>query len=339
MFKFAHPEILYVLLIIPVLMGYHWYYRLKRNKALNDFGDQELMTVLMPEYSKGRPIVKFYLLLLAALAIIVVMAGPQFGSKLQKMKRKGIEIMIALDVSNSMMAEDIKPNRLEKSKQAISTLVNKLHDDKIGLIVFAGEAYTQLPITTDYASAKMFLSSINTNIVPTQGTAIGKAIKLAIRSFGPDSEASRAIIIITDGENHEDEAKEAAKEAADKGIVVYTIGMGLTKGAPIPIPGTQNYHKDRDGNVVISKLNQTMLQEIALAGNGSYVQANNTTTGLNALFKEINKMDKTELDSRIYSDYEEQYFWIAWLGLILLIAEFLVMERKNKYLKNINIFK
>lgn len=339
MFKFAHPDILYVLLIIPALMGFHWYYRLKRNKALNDFGDEELMRDLMPEYSKGRPIVKFYLTLLATCALILIMAGPQFGSKLQKIKRKGIEVMIALDVSNSMLAEDIKPNRLAKAKQAISTLVNKLNNDKIGMIVFAGEAYTQLPITTDYASAKMFLSSINTNIVPTQGTAIGSAIRLAIRSFGPDSEASRAIIIITDGENHQDEAVEAAKEAAEKGIIIYTVGMGLPKGAPIPIPGTQNYHKDKAGNVVISKLNQSMLQQIALAGNGSYVQANNTTTGLNTLFKEINKMDKTELDSRIYSDYEEQYQWIAWILLVLLVGEFLVMERKNKYLKNIHIFK
>lgn len=339
MFKFAHPEIIYALLIVPFLMGYHWYYRLRRNKALENFGDPELMGVLMPEYSRSRPIVKFYLLLVAITTMILVMAGPQFGSKLQKTKRKGIEIMLALDVSNSMMAEDIKPNRLEKSKQAISKMVNKLNQDKIGMIVFAGDAYTQLPITTDYVSAKMFLSSINTGIVPTQGTAIGSAIRLAARSFGPESDATRVIIIITDGENHEDDAVEAAKDAKENGMIVYTIGMGLPKGAPIPISGTRNFHKDKSGNVVISKLDKTMLNEIAMAGGGSYIQANNTTTGLNSLFKEISKLDKTELEARSYSDYEEQYNWLAWLALALLIAEFLVMERKNKYLKNIHIFK
>lgn len=339
MFRFAHPEALYLLALIPLFILIFVWGRIKRRKQLQSFGEDEVIGQLMPNVSPKRPVWKFCVTLLAICAMIFIVAGPQFGSKLQTTKAQGIEIIIALDVSNSMLAEDIKPNRLERAKQAISQMVDKLGNDKIGLIVFAGDAYTQLPITTDYASAKMFLSTINTGIVPTQGTAIGKAINLGIRSFGPEEETSRAIIIITDGENHEDDAIKAAQLAQEKGIVVYTIGMGSRKGAPIPVGGGNNFRKDREGNVVITKLDEKMLQEIAIAGGGKSIRANNTKVGLNELMKDINKMEKSEIEAKVYSEYDDQFQWLAWIALLLLIIEIFILERRNRFLKNIKLFK
>lgn len=339
MFRFAHPELLYLLGIIPLLIVFFAWGRGKRKRQLSKFGEEMLLEQLMPYVSAKRPVWKFYLTLFAVAAMIFVVAGPQFGSKLQTTKRKGVELIIALDVSNSMMAQDIKPNRLERAKQAISQMVDKLGNDRIGLIVFAGDAYTQLPITTDYTSAKMFLSTINTGIVPTQGTAIGKAINLAIRSFGPEEDISRAIIVITDGENHEDDAVKAAEAALEKGIKVYTIGMGSAKGAPIPIGNNNNFRKDREGNVVITKLDEKLLQEIAIAGDGKSIRANTSKVGLNEMLKEINKMEKSEIEAKVYSEYDDQFQWIAWIALVLLICEIFILERKNRFLKNIHLFK
>ncbi len=339
MFRFAHPEALYLLVLIPILMVLFIWGRQRRKKQLREFGEDQVISQLMPEVSPRRPVWKFYLTLLGITAMILVVAGPQFGSKLQTAKRKGIELIIALDVSNSMMAQDIKPSRLERSKQAISQLVDKLGNDKIGLIVFAGDAYTQLPITTDYVSAKMFLSTINTGIVPRQGTSIGKAIELGIRSFGPQKDASRAIIVITDGENHEDDAIKAAEAANEQGILVYTIGMGSVQGAPIPIGDNNNsFRKDKNGDIVITKLNEQMLQEIAAAGGGKSVRANNTKVGLNELLKELNNLEKGEIEAKVYSEYDEQYQWLALFALVLLVIEVLILERKNRYLKDIKLF-
>ena len=338
MFRFAHPEALYLLALIPTLMALFIWGRQRRKKQLREFGDDEVIGQLMPDVSPRRPVWKFYLTLFGIAKMLLVVAGPQFGSKLQTAKRKGIELIIALDVSNSMMAEDIKPSRLERSKQAISQLVDKLGNDKIGLIVFAGDAYTQLPITTDYVSAKMFLSTINTGIVPRQGTSIGKAIELGMRSFGPQEEASRAIIIITDGENHEDDAIKAAETAYEQGILVYTIGMGSVQGAPIPVGGNNNFRKDKNGDIVITKLNEQMLQEIAAAGGGKSVRANNSKVGLNELLKELNQLEKGNIEAKVYSEYDEQYQWVALLALLILIIEVVVLERKNRYLKDIKLF-
>lgn len=339
MFRFAHTEYLYLLLLIPALAILYWISLRRKKKALQRFGDMDIISQLMPYASFSRPVYKFVLLMVALTFLILSIAGPQFGSKLQKIKRKGIEVVIALDVSNSMLAADIQPNRLERAKRAISKMVDRLHNDKIGIIVFAGDAYTQLPITTDYASAKLFLSSINTDIVPIQGTAIGAAVDLATRSFTPESEASKAIIVITDGENHEDDAVAAAQTAQEQGIVVHTIGMGLAQGAPIPEKGRAGeYRRDKDGKIVISKLDEAMLQQIARAGQGIYIRANNTTTGLNTLFKEMNKMDKSELEQRTYSDYDEKFQYIIALVILLLLVEFLILERKNKHLKDIHLF-
>jgi len=297
---------------------------------------------LMPNASKSRPIIKFAILILALAFLITGIARPQYGAKLQKIKRKGIELIIALDVSNSMLAEDIQPNRLEKAKRAVEKLTDRLNNDKIGIIVFAGKAYTQIPITTDYASAKMFLSTINTEIVPTQGTAIGSAIELAIRSFTPNTESSKAIVIITDGENHEDDAVAMAKQAKEKDIVVNTIGMGLPQGGPIPVynsTGQKDFKRDKSGQVIVTKLDENMLQKIAAAGGGEYVRANNTEVGIDNIYDEINKMKKSELESRVYTDYNDQFFYFIGVAFALILIEFMIMERKNKLLKNIRLFK
>jgi Ca-activated chloride channel family protein len=340
MFRIANPEYLYALLVIPALIAFFWYSRIQRKKALALFGQKEILSVLMPNVSTTRPVLKFIVLMLALASIIVGVARPQFGSKLRTEKRKGIELIIAVDVSNSMMAEDIQPNRLERAKRAISQLVDKLSSDKIGLIVFAGEAYTQLPITADYVSAKLFLNSIGPNMVPTQGTAIGAAIELGVKSFNPQFIGSKAMIIITDGENHEDDAVGAAKVASDQGIVIYTVGMGSPQGGPIPdlANGPRSYRTDRQGNTIVTKLDEAMLQKIAEAGKGAYVRANNAQVGLNSLFDEVNKMEKTELETQSYADYDDQFQYFIGFGLFLILLDFMILERRNKYLKNFKLF-
>jgi Ca-activated chloride channel family protein len=341
MFRLANPEYLYALLVVPALMLFFFYSRLKRKKALALFGNREILSELMPNVSRSRPFLKFFILMLALSSLIVALARPQFGSKLRTEKRKGIELMIALDVSNSMMAGDIQPSRLERAKRAISQLVDRLSNDQIGLIVFAGDAFTQLPITADYVSAKLFLNSINPSMVPTQGTAIGAAIDLAVKSFDPKFNGSKAIIVITDGENHEDDPVKAAATAADQGIAVYTLGMGLPQGGPIPVwgDGQKTYMKDKQGNVIVTKLDESMLRNIAEAGHGAYIRANNSQVGLNDLFNEINKMEKSELESQIYSDYDDKFQYFIGLALFLMLLDFMILERKNKYLKNFKLFK
>ncbi len=342
MFRFGNPEFLYVLLIIPILaflFGLAQYYK---KKALHKFGDMNVIEQLMPFVSKSRPILKFLFLAIAITFTIFALADPQFGSKLEKVKRKGVEIIIALDVSNSMLAEDIKPNRLIRAKQAISKLIDKMGDDRIGLIVFAGDSYIQVPVTSDYVAAKMFLSSINTNIVSKQGTAIGSAIDLGMNSFSPESEMDKALIIITDGENHEDDALKAAELAEEKGITIHTIGMGSPQGAPIPLQkenGQTIFQKDADGNVVISKLNQGTLQEIASAGGGVFIRANNTQTGLNKLFERINKMEKKEMEEKVYTDFEHRFQYLLGIALFFILLDIFIPERKSKWSKNFNLFK
>lgn len=342
MFRFASQEYLTALVLLPVLVILYIIFRAKRKRAIKAFGNPEILAPLMPNVSHSRSGWKFSIVLLALSLIIIGLARPQFGAKLQKTKREGVEIIIALDVSNSMMAEDIQPNRLERAKRAIARLTERLNNDKIGLIVFAGDAYTQIPITTDYTSAKLFLSAINTSIVPKQGTAIGAAIDLGIKSFTPDTESSKAIIIITDGENHEDNPVEIAKIAAQSDIIVHTIGMGLPQGSPIPMitaGGQKDFWKDKNGQVVVTKLDEKTLQEIAAAGGGKYIRANNTEVGINAIFEEISKMQKTELESRVYSEYNDQFFYFIVVALALLALEFFVLERKNKWMKKVKLFR
>jgi Ca-activated chloride channel family protein len=338
MFRFGHPEYLYLLLLIPLLSFMQLFFAAQKKKAFKRFGNPELIAHLMPDASFIRPVVKFYLILLSLIALIFTLAAPQFGTRLQTVQRKGIEIMVDLDVSNSMNANDIEPTRLERAKQAISRLTDRMKNDRIGLIVFAGQAYVQLPITSDYASAKMFLAAVNTNVVPVQGTAIGAAINLAVSSFSPQEDVNRAIIVITDGENHEDDAMEAAKLAAEKGIAVYTVGMGTQKGGPIPQGGQGNFLLDRDGNVIITKLNEEMLGQIALSGKGEYIPANNIRVGINSLMDKLEELEKSELESKVYTEFEDQYQYFALLVLLILLADFLILERKNRLLKNIDLF-
>jgi Ca-activated chloride channel family protein len=342
MFRFGNPTYLYILLIIPLLIVLFAIAQHFKKKALAKFGDMSVIEQLMPFVSKSRPLLKFIFLSLAIISIIFALADPQFGSKLEKVKRKGAEIIIALDVSNSMLAEDIKPNRLERAKQAISKLVNKMENDRIGLIVFAGDAYIQVPVTSDYSAAKMFLSSINTNIVSKQGTAIGSAIDLAMNSFTPESEMEKALIIITDGENHEDDAMKAAEIAHDKGITIHTIGMGSPEGAPIPLKrtsGQDGFQKDNEGNTVVSRLDQAALQEIASVAGGVFIRANNTQTGLNKLFDRINSMEKKEMEEKIYTDFEHRFQYLLGIALFFILLDIFIPERKSKWFKNFNLFK
>jgi Ca-activated chloride channel homolog len=339
-FRFAHPEYFYLLLVIPVFTLFFILSRINRRRSLRLFGDNALISQLMPSVSTSRPIIKFIIWMMALGFIITGLAQPQFGSKLLTSKRKGVELIIALDVSNSMMAEDIKPNRLERAKRAIAKLTERLRDDKLGLIVFAGQAYVQLPITTDYVSAKLFLDAINTSIVPVQGTAIGAAIEMATKSFTPNFAGSKAVIVITDGENHEDDAVGAAKAALEKKIVVHTIGMGLPQGAPIPVgtSGSQEFLKDKDNNTVVTKLDEEMLIKISGAGGGTYIRANNAEVGLNNLFNEIEKMEKSELSSREYSEYDDQFPLFLSIAFALILLDFFILDRKNKWLRNYSLF-
>ena len=334
MFQFSHQEYLYALALIPLFTVLFAYVLFVRKKRLHRFGDTELVNRLMPDASTRKPVVKFVLLMIACTFVVLGVAGPKFGTKLQETKRTGSEIIIALDVSNSMMAEDMQPNRLERAKQAVSRLIDRLGDNKIGLIVFAGEAYTQLPITTDYVSAKMFLSTISPDILPVQGTAIGTAINLAVNSFSPASEAGKAIIVITDGENHEDNPVQAAEEAVKRGINVYTIGVGSTQGTPIPIrtaSGQRDFMKDRAGNTVMTRLDEKTLQETAMAGKGIYVRATTSNMGLNNVFDEINKLAKSEYEAKIYTDFAEMFQWPFGVALVFLLAELLISNRKNRF--------
>lgn len=339
MFRFANPYFLYLLIVVPILVTMFVYVTHQQKIRLREFGNPDLLKRLMPNASIIRPQLKFYMLMVVLVLMIVALARPQFGSKLQTANKQGVEAMIVLDVSNSMMAQDIQPNRLERSKLILSKLIDDMVDDKIGLIVFAGDAFVQLPITSDNVSAKMFLSSINPNLVPRQGTAIGTAIDLAIRSFGPnESEAGRTIIVITDGENHEDDAVGAAKLAREKGITVHVVGMGTPEGTPIPVGGTMSFRKDKDGNVVVTKLNEAMCQQIAEAGSGIYVRADNTNTALKAVSGQIDEMQKGNLETKSYAEYDEKFFIFVWIAFFLLVIEFYVFNRQNKTLNKIKWF-
>ena len=339
MFRFADPNVLYLLIILPFVAIFYFYSNYRRTKRLRKYGDPELLSMLMPEASAHRPVFKFWVLWIALGLSIVMLARPQFGTRLEKVKRSGIETIIALDISNSMLAEDVVPSRLEKAKSLISRLVSNFNDDKVGLIVFAGDAFTQLPITSDYISAKMFLESITPSLISSQGTNIGEAIRLAIKSFTPQEKVGRAIIVITDGENHEGGAVEAAKEAASKGMKVFVLGIGSPDGAPIPLEGSNDYRKDNQGNVIVTRLNEQMCREVAQAGNGVYIRVDNSSSAQALLQKEIDKLTKSDLESTVYSNYNEQFPALAWIIIVLLIIEVVVLDKKNPLFKNIKLFR
>ncbi len=338
MFRFENVQILIILAIIPALIVGYYFYARNYQRRLNSFLHPNLMLYLAPWYSATRPTIKFILLLFVLSLLILSLARPQFGSKLKEVKREGIEIIIALDVSKSMMATDMEPNRLEQAKQAIHSMVSKMKNDKIGLIIFAGDAYTQLPVTADYASARMFLSTIGPDIVSRQGTAIGKAIELGIRSFTPNEESSKVIIVLSDGENHEGDAIETARAAREKGILVYTIGMGSPRGSLIPSNNGSGFVKDNSGNPVTSRMNPDMLASIAQAGGGKFFTAGSGSLELLNLYKELDKLNKVEIESQVYSEYDDQYTYFVALALLVLLLEMFIRERKNKWLSNLKLF-
>lgn len=338
MFRFEEPAYLYLLLLLPFLAAFYLYSNYRRRKAIKRFGDPELLAYLMPDVSKYRPDVKFWLTFFAIGLFAVLLARPQFGSKLETVKRQGVEVMIALDISNSMLAQDVQPSRLAKAKRLIAQLVDKMQNDKVGMIVFAGDAFTQLPITSDYISAKMFLESIDPSLISKQGTAIGTAINLGMRSFTPQEGVGRTLIVITDGENHEGGAIEAAKAAAEKGIQVNVLGVGFPEGAPIPISGTNDYRRDRNGNIIVTCLNEQMCQDIAKNGRGIYARVDNTNNAQKIINQEINKMAKADIETQVFTEFNEQFQAVTWVIFFLLLFEMLILERKNPLFRNIHLF-
>ena len=328
MINFAQAQYLFLLLLIPFFLLVQALVLRLRRRRIRKFGDEKLVAQLMPSYAKAKVWVRLTLFSLGFFFFVIGLSRPQIGAKLKEHETKGAEIMIALDVSNSMLAEDYSPNRLERAKLAISRLVDKLRDDRIGLIVFAGNSFVQLPITTDYVSAKMFMNSISTESVPVQGTAIGEAINTAMRSFSSQSEKSRAIIVITDGENHEDDPIAAAKQAADMGVRVFTIGVGSPEGKPIPMDG--ELLKDKDGNIVVTRLDDKVLQEVAQAGNGLYVRAGNSEFGLNPIIEDIRRMEDEKYSSIVFEEYDEQFMYFLAIALFFFVIEILVGDRRSK---------
>lgn len=305
------------------------------------FGDPVLVRRLFPEVSISRPGIKFFLLILSVVLLVAGICGPLIGSRLEEVKRKGSDIIVALDVSNSMLAEDIKPNRLERAKQALNRLLDRLEGDRLGIIVFAGDAYVQLPITSDYNAAKMFISSISTEMVPAQGTAIGAALRLARESFTDTTKKHSAIIVITDGENHEEDALDEARLAAEAGIKVFAVGMGSPDGAPIPIYNNSavvGFKQDKSGRTVVTKLDQEQLTAIADAGNGRFIRASTSDDGIGTVMKEIMALDKKEFKAKMYTDYENQFQYFLALALIFLVLEFLLGEMKSKWFASLNLF-
>lgn len=338
MFRFEDSIYLYLLAVIPVLALLRFMMTRAQKKRLRKFGDPQLVRQLMPDVSRWRPSVKFWLLEAALALIIVMLARPQFGTKISHEKRQGIETIIAMDISNSMLAQDVTPSRLDRCKMMVENLVDNFTDDKIGLIVFAGDAFIQLPITSDYVSAKMFLSDIQPSLIATQGTDIALAISKAMNSFTQEEGIGKAIIVITDGEDHEGGAVEAAKDARKKGMRVYVLGVGSTGGAPIP-DGNGGYMKDRGGNTVMTRLNQDMCREIAKAGGGAYIHVDNNSDAQRQLDNELAKLSKKETESTVYSDYDEQFQAVGILVLLLLIVELCLLECKNPLLKKVRFFK
>ena len=344
MFKFENQLFFYAFAIIPICIAiYIWYvYRTKKN--LKKLGELGLINLLAPNVSKAKKTIKFVLFLIGISFLILGICNLQTGSKMKDVKREGADIMVCLDVSNSMLAQDLTPNRLERSKIAIESMVNKLQGDRLGIIVFAGEAYVQLPITTDYSTAKLFLDGIDTKIVPTQGTNIADAINKAVESFGKDEGKNKAIVVITDGENNEDakeSAVEAAEEAAKKNIVIHTIGVGSESGVPIPnmIDGVvSGFKKDNEGNTIVTKLDPKILQDISSATNGVYVQASSADIGLDNILNKIAELDKKQLESKMYSDYEDQFQWFLGAALVFLAIESFLSERMSKLWKKLNLF-
>lgn len=338
MFRFAEPQYLYLLIAIPVIIIIMWYQERRKNKCLLKFADKKLLPALMPERSVFRPKLKLFLSILALALLVITLARPQSGTKISNEKRNGIEAMVALDISNSMLAEDVVPSRLDKSKMLIENMIDGFVNDRVGLVVFAGSSFVQLPITTDFVSAKMFLQSLSPSLIAAQGTDIGSAINSCLNSFSNKDNIGRAIILITDGEDHEGAAIEAAQKAKKKGVNVFVLGVGLPKGGLIP-DGQGGYMKDNTGKEVLSVLNEDMCRSIAKAGGGAYIHVDNTNNAQKALDIELSKLQQGELSNAVYSEYNEQFQTFAIFALVVIILEIVILEAKNPMFNRIKLFK
>lgn len=340
MFRFANPEFLYLLILLPLLIVGFIFLNIKKKKDVQKLGKLSTIKLLMPELSLKRSYLKFWLTFVIITLGIVVVARPQFGTKKEKVEKKGIEIVIAVDISNSMLARDVKPDRLSKAKQILSRIISERRNDKIAIIVFAGESYVQLPMTTDNQSAKLFLESIDPSQISLQGTVIGSAINMGINSFTGDKDIDKAMIVITDGESHDGNAVEMAAQAAERNIQVNVVGIGSPEGSPVPVSSVSDeMKKDNEGNIVVSRLNEQMCNEIAAAGKGLYVRADNSNNALKSLQTELDKLEKKEYEGYAYSEYDERYQLFAWAMLALLLIEVCIFDKKNRIFRNVRIFK
>ena len=328
MINFAQAQYLFLIFLIPVFFIVQAVLLRLRRRRIRKFGDEQLVNQMMPSYSKSKVWVRLTLFSIGFFFFAIGLSRPQIGARLKEQEIKGAAIIIAMDVSNSMLAEDYSPNRLDRAKLAISRLVDKLRDDRIGLVIFAGTSFVQLPVTTDYVSAKMFLNTIDTGSIPIQGTAMGDAITTCIRSFSQQSDKSRAIILITDGENHEDDPVAAAAQAAEMGIKVFTIGVGSPEGKPIPMNG--ELLKDKDGEIVVSRLDESVLQEVAKAGNGAYVRAGNSEFGLNPIIEDLRKLENEKFSSVVFEEFDEQFMYFLAIALFFFVLEMLIGDRRSK---------
>ncbi len=340
MFRFANPEYLYLLFILPVLVAGFILLNMQKLKSVKKLGDLKLIKRLMPELSLKRSYLKFWLIFTVIVLGIVVVARPQFGTKIEKVEKKGIEMVIAIDVSNSMLARDVSPDRLSKAKQLLTRIIDERTNDKVAIVVFAGEAYVQLPMTTDIQSAKIFLENIDPSLVPVQGTVIGSAINISMNSFTNDKDVDKSIILITDGEDHEDNGTQLAEQAASAGIQINVVGIGTPEGAPVPVSATSNEtKKDNEGNEVKTMLNEKMCKDIAQAGKGMYVRADNSNNALKSLQGELDKLQNKNVEGSAYSAYDEKFQFFAWCMLILLVVEICIFDKKNKIFRNIRLFR
>jgi Ca-activated chloride channel homolog len=340
MFRFEHSEYLYGLYLLPVFALLFFYLWIRRRKLLENFADKKLHHILFSSHSNAKSIIKMIIFLVAFELLILAAANPQIGTKMEEVKQTGIDVMICLDVSLSMQAEDIKPNRLDKAKYQISTLIKKLHGDRIGLIIFAGDAYVQFPLTTDYSAANLFLSAVDESSVPQQGTAIASAINLSVKSFDYKTNTQKAIVIITDGEDHEGDITKAVDDAADKKIKIYTIGLGSPDGVPIPVYNSRGvqagFKQDKSGNIVLTKLDEDILKQIASEGDGKYYRGSNYEDQLDMIYKDLSSLEKTEFGVKKVTDYEDRFYYFLAPAILLLILEFFISERKSPLYGKLN---
>lgn len=329
MFRFEHIEYLWLLFAVIPIAGLFIFFFLWRKKTIGKFGNTSLVLQLIPDFSNKKHVTKFILLSLSYIFIVLGFANPQIGTKQELVKRQGIDVMIALDVSNSMMSDDVKPSRLDRAKNFISNFIDQLNNDRLGMIVFAGKAYLQMPLTVDYSAARMYLHTINTNMAPSQGTNIAEAIELANQGFPEDDKEHKALIIITDGEDNEGGVDEKISDAVKQGTKIYTLGVGSENGSPIPMQN--DFKRDEDGNIVLSKLNQQMLKEIAAKGNGKFFMLGSGTDEIESLMKELKGISTKQFEEMIFTDFADQFQWCLAIAAILLFAEWWLSERKSKF--------